>query len=496
MNESIKPARTRFAPSPTGRLHIGSGRTALYAYLLARQTGGQFILRLEDTDQKRYVPGSEQEIIEGLKWLGLNWDEGFDIGGPFFPYIQSDRRGIYMDYAKKLIDSGHAYYCFCTPERLNQVRREQQLKKIPPHYDGSCRLLSPEEADLRIKNGEKHVIRFKMPSQGQITVVDEMRGPITISNESLDDYILVKSNGLAVYHLAAMVDDFEMKITHVFRGSEWLATFPLHVHILNALKITLPKFYHLSVFLKPSGKGKMSKRESSVMAKDGYSIYLTDLEQLGYLPEATVNWITLMGWSYDDKTEFFLLQELIDKFDVNRLNPAPAAINFTKFDHFNGLHIRKLSISDLAQRIKPFFEQKGFSVDDEKLDRIAPIIQERIAGLDDAPNIAGFFFLDEIKPNPEELIGRNLTASESANIANNTLEIIEMAPEFTAASLEPLLRSFVEDSGYKPGQVFGIIRVAVTGQMVSPPLFESLEIIGRDKTQERLRNAIQILQNH
>ena len=494
MND-ITPARTRFAPSPTGRLHIGSGRTALYAYLLARQTGGQFILRLEDTDQKRFVSGSEQEIIDGLHWLGLNWDEGIDIGGPNAPYKQSDRRDIYLRYAEKLIESDNAYYCFCSTERLNQVRREQQQNKIPPHYDGKCRLLLREESLQRIRNGEKYVVRFKMPSYGQITVIDEMRGPITVENASLDDSILIKSNGLAVYHLAAMVDDFEMKITHVFRGSEWLATFPLHVHILNALKLPLPKFYHLSVFLKPTGKGKMSKRESNEMAKDGLSIFVTDLEQLGYLPEATLNWIALMGWSYDDKTEFFTLQDLIEKFTVDRLNPAPAAINFTKFDHFNGLHIRKLSTKDLAQRIGPFFEQEGYKVDEERLEKIAPIIQERISGLDDSPKIAGFFFCDEINPSINELVGRDLSSTESASILESILAIFEMTSDFSAASLEPLLRSFLEEANMKPGQVFGIIRVAITGQRISPPLFESLEIIGREKSIKRIKDAIGMLES-
>jgi len=495
MNDKPLPARTRFAPSPTGRLHIGSGRTALYAYLLARQTGGQFLLRLEDTDQKRFVPGSEQEIIDGLKWLGLTWDEGFDIGGPYGPYRQSVRREIYQGYARKLIDSGHAYYCFCTPERLEQVRREQQKNKISPRYDGTCRNLSSEEATRRVASGEKHVVRFKMPSDGQITVIDEMRGPITVENASLDDYILIKSNGLAVYHLAAMVDDFEMKITHVFRGSEWLATFPLHIHILNALQLPLPKFYHLSVFLKPTGKGKMSKRESNAMAKDGQSIFITDLEQLGYIPEATINWIALMGWSFDDRTEFFTMPDLVEKFSMNRLNPAPAAINFSKFDHFNGLHIRNLSAADLAQRLKPFFLHAGYAADDENLLKITPIIQERISGLDDAPTIAGFFFVEDINPNPEELVGRNLSPSESAGILEDVLAILYSASEFTHNVMEPLLRTYVEDSNLKPGQVFGMIRVAVTGQTVSPPLFESMEIIGRDKSLQRIRNAIQILQS-
>lgn len=494
MEETINPARTRFAPSPTGRLHLGGGRTALYAYLLARQTGGQFLLRLEDTDRKRYVPNSEQDIIDGLKWLGLDWDEGFDIGGPYGPYRQSERRETYQQYAKGLVDSGHAYYCFCSPEKLDQVRREQQKAKIPPHYDGTCRRISPDEAYRRVASGEKFVIRFKMPKEGNITALDEMRGPITVENQNLDDYILVKSNGLPVYHLAAMVDDYEMKITHVFRSSEWLATFPLHIHIINALGFPIPKFYHLSVFLKPTGKGKMSKRDSEAL-KDGYSVYLTDLQGLGYLPEATLNWIALMGWSYDDKTEFFTLEDLVEKFDLAHLNPAPAAINFTKFDHFNGVHIRALHPEDLTNRIKPFFIQRGYVVEDQKLHQITPIIQERIAGLDEAPKIAGFFFAEEVNPEPQILIGKKMSAPESAQVAGSCLETLIPVTNFTAPVLEQLLREYVESSGYSLGQVFGILRAAVTGQTVSPPLFESLAIIGKEKTLQRIQNAIKILEN-
>lgn len=495
MNQSLTPARTRFAPSPTGRLHIGGGRTALYAYLLARQTGGQFLLRLEDTDRKRYVPESEQEIIDGLHWLGLDWDEGYDIGGPYGPYRQSERRDFYQHYGKKLVESGHGYYCFCSPDRLEKVRQEQQKMKIPPRYDGTCRRLDPDEAARRVANGEKHVIRIKIPREGSITCVDELRGPITVENSSIDDYVLVKSDGLALYHLAAMVDDYEMKITHVIRGAEWLATFPVHMHLLRALELPIPKFYHLSVFLKPSGKGKMSKRESAEMIKDGFSIFLTDLNQLGYLPEATVNWIALMGWSFDDHTEFFTMSDLLEKFSMDRLNPSPAAINFTKYDHFNGLHIRNLAQDDLTRRLKPFLVQAGYSVDDAQLAKITPIVQERLGGLDEIVPLAGFFFQETVHPKLEDLIAKKLTARESAEAARKALAVLESLPgEITPANAEPPLRMLVEELGLSAGQVFGILRVAVTGQTVSPPLFESMQIIGREKTLQRIRSAIQMLE--
>ena len=375
MDHNSLPVRVRFAPSPTGHVHLGSARTALYNYLLAKKTGGQFILRIEDTDQKRFVPGAEQEIINGLHWLGIDWDEGPDKGGPNGPYHQSERKALYQQYAGELIEKGLAYYCFCSPERLEGMRQEQQKNKEIPHYDGTCRRLTLDEAEARVAAGEPHVVRFKMPHEGTTTVTDLLRGDITVENRTLDDYILVKSNGLALYHLAAAVDDHLMGITHVIRGSEWLPTFPLHSLIHRSFGWQEPIWVHLSVFLKPSGKGKMSKRETADLIKDGHSIFLQELQGLGYLPEAVINWVALMGWSYDDHTEFFTLEDLIQKFDLERLNPSPAAINFTKFDHFNGLHIRALSIEDLANRIKPFFEAQGISADEKTLLKIAPIIR-------------------------------------------------------------------------------------------------------------------------
>lgn len=491
----MKPARIRFAPSPTGHLHLGGGRTALYDFLLARQTGGQFILRLEDSDRKRLVPGAEEELMEGLRWLGLEWDEGPDVGGPYAPYRQSERKEIYLDFARKLIAEGGAFYCFCSPERLEKVRQEQRKLKISPHYDGTCRGLSPDEAARRVANGEKHVIRFKTPQEGTITMHDLLRGDITVENRNLDDYVIVRSDGLALYHLAAMVDDYLMGITHVIRGSEWLPTFPLHGHIVRTFGWPEPEWVHLSVFLKPSGKGKMSKRESADLIKDGYSIFLKDLEDLGYLPEAVVNWIALMGWAYDDHSEFFGMQDLIEKFSLDHLNPAPAAINFTKLDHFNGLHIRGLQQADLAQRIRPFLEKAGFAVEEDELVKITPIIRERLGGLDEAPAMAGFFFKEEVSPDPQELVGKKMTPGESAEAVKRALQVLESLEAFTAGEVEAKMRLLVEEMGFSAGQMFGILRAAVTGQTISPPLFESMEIIGREKVVERVRRAAGVLEN-
>jgi glutamyl-tRNA synthetase len=490
----LQPARVRFAPSPTGHTHLGSGRTALYNYLLARQTGGQFILRLEDTDQKRYVPGSETELINSLHWLGIEWDEGPDVGGLDAPYRQSERRELYQSYARQLVENGKAFYCFCTAERLAKVREEQKKRNETPRYNGTCRRLDPDEAAARLACGEPHVVRFKMPYEGSITCRDYLRGEITVENRTLDDYILVKSDGLALYHMAAMVDDHIMKITHVIRGSEWLSTFPLHTHIYQAFGWQEPTFVHLSVFLKPSGKGKMSKRDTSSQVKDGHSIFIQDLKALGYIPEGVVNWIALMGWSYDDHTEFFTLSELVEKFSLDKLNPSPAAINFSKLAHFNGLHIRSIQAPDLAGRIKPFLENTGSKVDDEKLLEITPIIQQRLTTLDDSVDFASFFFQEDINPNAEELIGKNMSAAESASALRRASEILASLPEINAQTAETPLRTLAEELGLQAGQLFGILRMAVTGQSVSPPLLESMAIIGKEKVMERIQGAITLLE--
>jgi glutamyl-tRNA synthetase len=496
MADLKKPARVRFAPSPTGHMHLGGARTALYDYLLAKQTGGQFILRIEDTDRKRYVPGAEEELMRGIRWLGMDWDEGPDKGGPFGPYRQSERKEIYQEYGQKLVELGKAYYCFCTPDRLEKVHQEQIKRKETPHYDGTCRLIDPAEAEQRVAAGEKHVLRFKTPKEGTSTVHDLLRGDITVENRTLDDFIMIKSDGWALYHLAAIVDDHLMQITHVIRGSEWLPTFPLHGLIHRAFGWEEPIWVHLSIFLKPSGKGKMSKREAADLMKDGYSIFVRDMQELGYLPEGVVNWASLMGWSYDDHTEFFTLDDLVEKFGLNRLNPSPAAINFSKLDHFNGLHIRVLSIDDLAARIRPYLEKAGYTVNEAKLLKIAPIVQERLTTLDDVVDMAGFFFKEEVQLAPERLVIKGLTPEQSAEIARRSAEVIAGLPSLDPEVAEPPMRALVEELGLSAGQVFGQIREAITGQRVSPPLFETMEIIGREKVLARLIQAAEILEDY
>jgi glutamyl-tRNA synthetase len=388
------------APSPTGRFHIGSARTALFNYLLSRQTGGQFILRLEDTDQKRFVPGSEEEVMRSLDWLGIPPDESPWHGGKFGPYRQTERREIYQHHANELVQKGFAYPCFCSPERLEQSRKEQEARKVDRvRYDGLCRALGPEEAARRVAAGEKHVIRFKMPQEGTTTAHDHLRGDIVTENKYLDDYVIMKSDGLPTYHLAAMADDHDMQITHVLRGSEWLSTFPLHVNILRAFGWEEPIWIHLSLFLKPSGKGKMSKRESAQAMKDGYPIFVDDMKDLGYIPEGVLNWIALMGWGVAED-DVMSLEQMFQRFSIDTLTPSPAAINFQKLDHFNATHIRLLTSEDLSARIKPYFVQAGLEVRDDVLLRITPLIRERLVTLDDCLAFASFFFRESVRPNP------------------------------------------------------------------------------------------------
>jgi glutamyl-tRNA synthetase len=474
-------------------MHLATARNALYCYLLAKKTGGQFVLRIEDTDVQRTVPGSEQGIMDGLRWLGLNYDEGPDIGGPYGPYRQTERREIYQVHAKELVDKGHAYPCFCTPERLEQMRQEQQKRKENPHYDGTCRVIDPDEAARRVASGEKHVIRFKMPQEGTTVAHDHLRGDIVTENKQLNDYILMKSDGLPTYHLAAVADDHDMGITHVLRSAEWLSTFPLHVNIIRAFGWEEPAWVHLSLFLKPSGKGKLSKRDGVIAMKDGYSVFVKDMHELGFIPEGVNNWTALMGWGVAED-DVMSLDQMVERFSIDTLTPSPAAINFQKLDHFNASHIRLMTTEDLSARLKPYFTGAGLPADDEALLKITPLIRERLVTLDDCLAFASFFFKENVEPNPEELIAKGLDAKQSAEIARKTYEILASLSDLSHQTAEPPMRAYVESSGLNVNQVFGLLRVAVTGQKVSPPLFESMEIIGKAKCLERVQQAIKLLE--
>jgi len=493
MSTNQAPARVRYAPSPTGLLHIGGARTALYDYLFAHQTGGAFVLRFEDTDQKRFQEDAEGDISDALAWMGIQPDEGPEQGGDYGPYIQSQRAEIYREHAQKLIDSGDAYYCFCSAEKLAQTREEQTKRNENPHYDGTCRKLDSDEIAERIEKGESYVIRFRAPKDGKTTVSDLLRGDITVDNSTLDDMVLVKSDGLALYHLAAMVDDHLMGITHVFRGSEWLPTFPIHGLIYRALGWQEPIWVHLSVLLKPDGKGKMSKRDTELAREQGFPIFMKDMDDLGYIPEAVINWIALMGWSYDDKTEFFTLEDLVKKFSLEKLNPSPAAINFSKLDHFNGLHIRNLDQNDFASRIKPWFEKAGYTPEDETLFKVAGAIQNRTKKLTEVVDMAGFLFDEKVEISVDRIVTEKLSAAQAADAADKILEIFQGLAVINQENAETPLRDLAGEMELKAGQIFGLLREALAGQKVSPPIFDIIPIIGREVVLTRLENARDIL---
>jgi len=452
-------------------------------------------LRIEDTDRKRIMPGAEEELLNGLDWLGIEWDEGPDKGGAFGPYRQSERKEIYKVYAEQLVDQGNAYYCFCSPERLNQVRQEKQKNKQLPHYDGLCRSLSKTDSAVLIKDGMPHVVRFKSPRTGQTVVRDLIRGEIVIDNSTLDDFILVKSDGWALYHLAAIVDDHLMNITHVIRGSEWLPTLPLHSLIWRAFGWQEPVWVHLSVFLKPSGKGKMSKREAAQLSQDGHSIFIKDLQNSGYLPEAVVNWIALMGWSFDDRTEFFTMKDLVEKFSLEKLNPSPAAINFSKLDYFNKLHIKNLPEIELCNRIIPFFQKAGLELEYKKLLAIIPAIKERIVTLDDSVALCEFLFRNKINVTKTDLSIPGKTDAEAADIIKQVTHLLTEVSSWNTVTLEKITRDFMDESGLTPKQLFSMLREAISGQRITPPLFESMVVLGKDETLARLNQAKAILES-
>jgi glutamyl-tRNA synthetase len=345
--------RVRFAPSPTGYLHIGGARTALYNWLLARHYGGKFILRIEDTDRNRYVPDALTDIMASLRWLGMDWDEGPEAGGDYGPYLQSERLELYQKYAEQLISEGKAYRCFCTAERLDQLRKEQEAAKQSSGYDRHCLNLTAEERRELESSGARSVVRFKIPP-GRTLVYDQLRGELDFDNKTIDDFVLLKSDGFPTYHLANIIDDHLMKITHVMRGDEWLVSTPRHILLYQAFGWEPPKFAHLPIFLAPGG-GKLSKRHGATSVKE--------YRDKGYLPEAVINFLLLLGWNPGTDQEMFSLEEAAKSFTLERINVSPVAFSTEKLDWFNGVYIRSLSTDDLAKRCLPYLQQAGLLAD-------------------------------------------------------------------------------------------------------------------------------------
>lgn len=486
--------RVRFAPSPTGSLHIGGGRTALFNWLFARHSGGQFILRIEDTDQSRSIQGSLEEIMAGLRWLGLEWDEGPDKGGPFAPYVQSQRLALYHEWAAWLVQQGKAYRCYATPEELARAREIAKLKghgKIAG-YERLHRFISDDErAALHTEREGKHVIRLAMPLEGEIVVQDAIRGRLSFSAEDVSDIVLLKSDGFPTYHLAMAVDDHAMQISHVMRSDEWLPSLPMHQYLYDALGWDAPTFVHLPVILSPNG-GKLSKREKEKQG-DGTGekllVNVSEYIEAGYQPEAVVNWLTNTGWSFGDDRELFSVQETIERFSLDRLSPSATRVNFSKLESINGHYVRAMSLDELREAVLPHLTAAYGEVDHAKLNLILPAVQERLNPVKEIVGLLGFLFGEYQAPDAATLIQKGLDAAGTQDALQRVHERFAALPDFSAATQESAARALVEELGLKTGQLFNAIRWAVTGQRVSPPLFDSMAALGQTTTLERLKNA-------
>lgn len=484
-----KPVRVRFAPSPTGYPHVGNIRTAMFNWLLARHTGGKMVLRIEDTDVARRVEGAVHNIMEGLRWLGLDWDEGPDIGGDYGPYYQSERLELYKKAAKKLIEQGDAYYCYCSPERLEQVRAEQAKRKQPPGYDRLCRNLTKEECARKEAEGIRPVVRFKTPLEGQTGYEDVIWGKVVIENSTLDDFVLLKSDGYPTYHLANVVDDHAMEISHVIRAEEWISSTPRHLLLYKAFGFEPPLYVHHPMILGPD-RAKLSKRHGAVS--------IIDYRDMGYLSQTMFNFLSLIGWSLDDKTELMTRQELIDNFSLERIGKTGAIFNKDKLDWMNGVYIRKLTPDEFFEAAQPYLMEdldvgKALISDEAYVRAVLPLVQERAKTLLEVAELTRFFFIDELNYDAQMLIGKNMDKAATLKALKAAQDKIEPLKAFDPDSLEAVLRPLAAELGLKAGQLFSVLRVAVTGRTAAPPLFETMAVLGRDRCLRRIAAALKIL---
>ncbi|MBT3241389.1 MAG: glutamate--tRNA ligase [Chloroflexi bacterium] len=487
--------RVRFAPSPTGYLHIGGARTALFNWMFARKHGGKFILRIEDTDQKRYVEGAVEAIKDGLTWLGIDWDEGPDKGGSFGPYVQTMRSSLYLTWANRLLDMGHAYKCFCSAEELDEMRKEQTEKKLPLGYDRRCRILTEEEIKKRENETDGFVIRFKMPMDGTTVVKDMIRGEIPYENKQINDAVLLKSDGLPTYHLANVIDDHFMEITHIMRADEWINTAPLHIHLYQAFGWDMPDYAHLPLVMNPSGKGKLSKR-SQGFDDSGTEVLVRvdEFEKAGMLPEAVVNFLANVGWNFGEDQEKFTMEEAIPKFNLEDINPAPSQLPYSKLDWLNSKYIQEMSDADLAKALKPYLDAEGLEVTDEALLAIVPAMKVRLKRLTDGEEMLQFLSKDEVfAPEAEKLAHKKI--ADPLNAIMKARDLIAGLAEFSVETLSAGLSALGEKvtDNEKAGPFLGLMRYAVTGQPVSPPLYESAFALGKESTLERLDRCIELL---
>src|SRR3989338_3630890 len=496
--------KTRFAPSPTGFLHVGGLRTALFAYLLAKKNNGTFLLRIEDTDQARLMPGSMESMLNMLHWAGITIDEGVDVEqnkiiqkGELGPYIQSERLEIYQKYTAELIAKGHAYYCFCTKERLDEVRKFQELNKLPTGYDGHCRDIKSDEAKTRLKNNETSVIRLKMPREGVTMFTDLVRGQVEFKNSLIDDQVLMKSDGFPTYHLAVVVDDHLMKISHIIRGEEWLSSTPKHVILYQMFGWEAPHFVHLPLLVN-CDKKKLSKRHDDVS--------VNDYKAKGYLPEALINFIAFLGWNPGTEREIFTFKELEQEFSLEKVSKNPAVFNLEKLDWFNQQYLRSLSREELVARAKQFLTAQfpdyancNPRVKNELdiwLGDLFALEQERATTLVNLVTELGFIFKT---PNPkivvEMIVWKKSTPEETKKILQELVGLLTAISEesWTATEIDPCLRAWLESSGYGVGNVYWPMRVALSGQKNSPGPTEIAMVLGKKNTILRLSTAVENL---
>jgi len=493
--------RVRMAPSPTGYFHVGSARTALFGWLFARRHGGKFILRVEDTDRTRYVPDSLDDILDCMRWLGLDWDEGPEVGGDYGPYFQSQRLDMYQEYTRWLIDSGHAYTCYCSSERLAQLRQEQRRSGAPQiGYDRRCRYLTPEKRTEYEAQDMVPVVRLKVPMEGEVCFDDIVYGRICWENTNMRDPVLLKSDGWPTYHLANVIDDHHMSITHIMRGDEWLSSVPMHVHLYAAFGWKPPVYAHVPIVLNPTGKGKMSKRKKGGGGEE-YPVFVREFRAAGYLPEALFNFLAGLGWSYDPEVEIFTREQAISRFALEDINSSPAAFPFDKLEWMNGVYIRSLSEDELCERLVPFVAA-DLGMPEEKMQarpelrQFVPLIQQRLKLLNEATPWVDYAFTTttELDYEPQMLVGKKMTPAESLAALRAARAALAELPSFDANALEGMLRPLAAELGLKVGQLLGILRVATTGKKVAPPLFGTLAVLGRERVLVRLEAAEWILE--
>ena len=498
---SYRPVRVRFAPSPTGPLHIGGVRTALYNYLFAKKHKGTFILRIEDTDQKRFVEGAEEYINQSLEWLGINIDEGVVQGGPLGPYKQSERMDKYAVYAQQLIKDGYAYYAFDTPEELNEMRSKLEASNMSAKYDATSRMsmknsltLSEDEVKERLNRGDAYIIRIKLPRNEEIRFHDVIRGWIVFNSSQLDDKVLLKEDGLPTYHLANIVDDHLMEISHVIRGEEWLPSAPLHVMLYRYLgwENTMPKFAHLPLILKPDGKGKLSKRDGDRLGFPVFPIEWTSPEgevssgyrESGYLSEAVVNMLSMLGWHPSDNQELFTLEELVEAFELERVSKSGAKFDMDKSKWFNHQFIMRASSDELKGMIEDQLTSIHTQRGDDYLNRVIDLLREKVTFPMELLSVGQYFF--DLPSRYDEKVLRNKWNEEVSNHMNQFIDGLVDSNYSKAAQIEEHLNNYAEQNEISKGKLMQPLRWVVSGQAGGPPIFDMLELIGIDEIKRRM----------